>query len=417
MTRPVLLDALTRFRGSLPDKARVYVGGCSGEPLSAAEAMAGDPSLAEGITFAGVWIPGVNRTDWSALSETSTAESIFISADLRAGFEAGRVRFLPLPYTQAWPWLETAAIDGAIIGTSPPDANDRVSLGVSPDFADAVIARPDVLKLAIINPSMPAPPNAPTYPQDVFDLVVEQDTPLPEMVPVELPPTFAAIAGNIASLIEDGDTLQFGLGNVQQATLGALTGHRDLSVHSGMISNPLMPLLEDGVVEKVTAGVAIGTRELYDYCINNPRLSFNPVSHTHALSTLAAIPNFKAINSIIEVDLFGQANAEFINGKQVSGTGGLVDFLRGAGVSEGGRAITALASTARCGTISRIVPRLAKNATSIARADIGTVVTEHGVADLRGLDIDARAQALIEVADPAFKGSLTNEWDAIRSAM
>ncbi|MEO1100960.1 MAG: acetyl-CoA hydrolase/transferase C-terminal domain-containing protein [Pseudomonadota bacterium] len=417
MTRPDLPDALARFRGSLPDDARVYVGGCSGEPLSAAEAMANDPSLAKGVTFSGIWIPGVNRTDWSALSETSTVESIFISADLRAGFEAGRVRFLPLPYTQAWPWLETAAIDGAIVVTSPPDGQGRVSFGVSPDFAGAVIARPDVVKLAIINPSMPAPPNAPTYPLDIFDLATEQDTPLPEMAPVELPPAFAAIAGNIASLIEDGDTLQFGLGNVQQATLGALTGHRGLSVHSGMISNPLMPLLKSGAVETVTAGVAIGTRELYDYCADDPRLSFNPVSHTHALATLAAIPNFKAINSIIEVDLFGQANAEFINGKQVSGTGGLVDFLRGAGLSKGGRAITALASTARGGTISRIVPRLAPNATSITRADIGTVVTEHGAADLRGLAIDARAGALIEIADPAFRDRLANDWDAIRSAM
>lgn len=417
MTRPDLLQALARFRSSLPDDARVYVGGCSGEPLSVAEAMADDPSLAKGVTFIGVWIPGVNRTDWSAFSDTSKAESIFISADLRAGFETDRVRFLPLPYTQAWPWLETSAVDGAIVVTSMPDANGRVSLGVSPDFAGAVLARPGVVKLAILNPLMPAPANAPTYPLDTFDLVVEQETALPEMPPADLPPTFRAIADNIAALIEEGDTLQFGLGNVQQATLGALAGHRGLSVHSGMISDPLMPLLESGVVERVNAGVAIGTRALYEYCATDPRLSFHPVSHTHALATLAAIPRFKAVNSIIEVDLFGQANAEFINGRQVSGTGGLVDFLRGAALSKGGRAITALASTARGGTISRIVPRLAPDATSIARADIGTVVSEHGKADLRGRPIDARAEALIGIADPTFRDSLTNDWDAIRSAM
>ena len=144
---------------------------------------------------------------------------------------------------------------------------------------------------------------------------------------------------------------------------------------------------------------------------------FAPVTYTHAISTLAEIQNFQAINSCIEVDLFGQANAEFIRGRQISGTGGLVDFLRGAALSDGGRAVLALASTAKQGSISRIVPRLPANATSISRADVDTVVTQHGIAELKYKSIDERARALIEIADPAFREQLNADWYEIRKGL
>lgn len=416
-----LLGALTGLRRNLPAQARLYVAGCSGEPIALAEAFRAAPDLAAGVTFLGIWIPGVNRTDWASLHPQARAETIFLSAELRPSFEAGRTGFRPLAYTQAWAWLATTPLDAAVVMVSPPDASGEVSLGLSADFSGAVLGRADIPALALINPAMPAPPASPKVPLSRFAHVGEAETPLVQLQPADLPPAFERIGAHIASLIDAGDTLQFGLGNVQQAVLAALTGHTDLRIHSGMVTDPVLALLETGVIPpergSITTGVALGTEALYARAGRDPAFRFAPVAHTHALATLAAIPCFKAINSCLEVDLFGQANAEFIAGRQVSGTGGLVDFLRGAAASADGRAITALTSTARRGTLSRIVPRLAPDATSIARADMDTVVTEHGIAELKGGTLDERAHALIAIADPAFRDSLTAAWDEMRRAM
>lgn len=417
MVYQTLSDAFRTFRRQLPAEARLYVGGCSGDPVALTELLRADPGLAAGLTFLGVWIPGINRTDWASLHANSRAESIFLPPDYRPSFEAGRTRFLPLPYTQAWPWLCETPLDGGVVMVSPPGEDARVSLGVSPDFAPAILARPDVPLLAVINPHMPAPPHSIRIPLSRFAYVCEDARPLVEVLPAPLPPAFSAIARHISSLIEEGDTLQFGLGNVQQAVLGELASRRGLRIHSGMISDPVQGLMDADPDIPVTTGIAVGTSTFYDRLATAPNVNFLPVSETHMLDRLAAIPNFTAINSLIEIDLFGQANAEFIGGQQVSGLGGLVDFLRGAQLSRGGKGITALASTAKGGAISRIVPRLPGNAVSIARTDLDIVVTEHGVARLKGRDIDARAQALIDIADLDHRATLTEEWSRMRSRM
>lgn len=416
-----LPNALTQFRESLPETARIYVAGCSGEPLSVVEALRESPDLAAGVTFLGIWIPGVNATDWAGLHPSARAESIFVSPALRPSFEAERTRFLPLSYSQSTRWLANTALDAGIVMISPPDDNGLVSLGVSADFSTLIIARGTVPLLGVINPALRAPVNGPKFPLDRFQFLAEAEHALIQVTEADLPKTFARIGDQIANLCAPGDTLQFGLGNVQQAVLKSLHGHRGLRLHAGMISNPIVELLDSGALESdygaVTTGVAIGTESLYDRAVEDDRVLFAPVTHTHSISTLADIPNFKAINSCIEVDLFGQANAEFIKGRQVSGTGGLVDFLRGAAESDGGRAILALASTAKKGAISRIVPRLPNDATSIARADLQTVVTEHGVADLKHKSIEDRAQALIGIADPQFQDQLAADWHEIRKGL
>lgn len=417
LAEPALIDAIADFRARMPAQARLYVGGCSGEPTAAFAAFQAAPELAAGVTFLGIWIPGVNALDWAGLHPDARAETIFLSPALRESFEAGQTKLRPLPYTQAWPWLATTPLDGAIVMTTPTGADGTLSLGVSADFAGAVLDRSDVPALALINPEMPRPADGPAWPRERFEAQIEAPRPLIQIPEKPLPSAFAAIAEHVSSLIEDGDTLQFGLGNVQQAVLGGLANHRDLKVHSGMVSDPLLDLLDAGRVDTITTGVVIGTNPLYGRAAEDSRFRFRPVSHTHAISTLARLPQFKAINSVIEVDLFGQANAEFIGARQVSGTGGLVDFLRGGALSPGGAAIAALVSTARKGTVSRIVPRLPANATSIARADLQFIVTEHGIADLRQADIDARADSLIAIADPAFQDTLAREWKQMRSAM
>jgi len=176
-------------------------------------------------------------------------------------------------------------------------------------------------------------------------------------------------------------------------------------------------VLDSGAVSEVVTGMAAGGRALYDRCGADARIRFEPSSFTHDIRVLAAIPRLVAVNSALEIDLFGQANAEMQAGRQISGVGGLTDFLRGARLSDGGLPILALPASARRGEISRIVPRLPPVAVSVPRADVGLVVTEHGVADLRGLTLDGRAEALIGVADPGHRDGLAEAWAEIRRTM
>lgn len=412
-----LAEAFADFRRTLAPRPRLYVGGCAGEPAGLAAAMQADPNIAAGITFLGAWVPGINKTDWAGLHPDARAETTFLPPAWRASYEAGRTRILPLSYSAAWDWIRTTPLDGAVLLTSPPDAKGEVSLGVSPDFGPALLGRTDLPILAISNPAMPDVPNSVRVPVSRFAAIAEDETPLVEVAPALLAPGFDRIAQHVAGLIPNGAVLQFGIGNVQQAVLTALGGMKNFSIYSGIVSDPVADLLDTNDTLEVATGVAVGTRRLYDRLASETRVRFLPVSETHFINRLAAIPRFTAINSVIEVDLFGQANAEFIGGRQVSGTGGLTDFLRGARASEGGIGITALLSTAREGRVSRIVPRLPQVATSVTRADMDTVITEHGAARLIGLDLDARAQALIAVADPAHRNALSNAWDEMRRAI
>ncbi len=417
LTYPTLSQAFRALRQRMPQTARLYVGGCSGDPLALADVLRDNLGLAAGLTFVGVWIPGINRTDWASLHPDARTETFFLPPDFRASFDARRTKILPMSYSQAWQWLSETPLDGAVVMVSPPDKHGMVSLGVSPDFAPAILARRDVPAFAIINPQMPAPPQSISVPLSRFAHLAEDARALIEIAPTPLPHVFETIAEHICGLIETGDTLQFGLGNVQQAVLTRLAGRRGLRIHSGMISDPVQGLMDSDPALSITAGIAVGTAAFYRRLASAPKVRFLPVSETHMPDRLAAIPRFTAINSLIEIDLFGQGNAEFIGGQQVSGLGGLPDFLRGASLSPGGKGIVALASTAQKGAISRIVPRLSEGAVSLARTELDIVVTEHGVARLKGCDIDARAGALIGIADPAHRATLAGEWARLRSRM
>lgn len=409
-------QALFALRDRLPEGGRIYAPGCSGEPLLFVEAMKANPALAAGLTFFGIWIPGVNKTDYAGLHPDAKSELIFASADFRNSLATGRAELRPLSYTQSVRWLETTPADAAIVQVSPPDANGMCSLGVSADFSPILLAR-DIFKIAHINPAMPAPASSPRISIGDFDICVEASHNILRYAIDSLPPVFEEIARNIATLINDSDTLQFGLGNVQIAILSALKRKKNLRIHSGMITDPILEALDAGVIAhkpgSITTGVALGTPPLYERASSDTRFRFAPVSFTHAIKTLSAIENFIAINSVIEVDLFGQANAEFLGGKQISGAGGLVDFLRGAALAPGGKPIAALASTAKGGAVSRIVPKLDGPCVSVARADMGYVVTEYGVADLRGKTVEERAKALIAIAHPDHRQTLFQAWNDI----
>ncbi|MGP1275478.1 MAG: acetyl-CoA hydrolase/transferase C-terminal domain-containing protein [Caulobacterales bacterium] len=409
-------DALIDIRRTFGETARIYVPGVAAEPLVLADALRAEPELAAGHVFSGIWIPGVNGTDWSGFHPDSRSEQIFLGPEWRAGFEQGRTRFLPLTYTQAWRWLEASPVDAAFVTVSPPDAQGRASLGGASDFTPALWARARC-RYAIINPNLIAMNGAPEIALSDCDGIIEADTALPGYDAGALAPEFEAIAGHVSGLVQDSDAVQFGLGKVQLAVLPALHAHKRLNIHSGMVSDPLLALLDGDGIASMTTGAILGSDGLHRRLGSDNRLTIKTVRQTHFPGAFENLHGFCAINSLIEVDLFGQGNGEFVDGRQVSGGGGLLDFARGAQIAPAGRAVFALVSTARKGTVSRIVPRLATGAATLTRSDIAIVVTEHGVAHLDGLDIDSRAQALISIAAPQHQGALQGEWDAMRRAM
>jgi 4-hydroxybutyrate CoA-transferase len=224
----------------------------------------------------------------------------------------------------------------------------------------------------------------------------------------------------VADLIRDGDCIQTGIGAIPAAILAALANKNDLGLHSGLIDDGGMALIERGVMtsrakpidrgQHVT-GMALGSTALMDWLAQRPDVMFRGADHTHEVRAIREIPNFVSINSAVEIDLFGQVNAERVGGRQLSGTGGSVDFMRAAKASRGGRSIVAMTATARGGSVSRIVPRV-ELATAL-RTDVDLIVTEYGVADLKHASAAARVEALIDIAAPAFRDALHST--AIRS--
>lgn len=390
--------------------------GVAAEPRALTAALEAEPELVAGHTFLGIWIPGVNGTDWAGLHPEAHSEQIFLGGEWRDSFEAGRARFLPFTYSRAWRWLEETRVDAAFVTVSTPDASGKASLGTASDFTPAVWARAP-LKFAIVNPKMPNIASAPSIDLAACDGVIEADTPLPGYDAGALAPEFEAIAAHVAGLVRDGDAVQFGLGKVQLAVLPALKAHKGLTIHSGMVSDPLLALLDGDQLAALRTGAILGGPALNARLADDPRLAMRTVRQTHFPDCFASLNGFCAINSLIEVDLFGQGNGEFVGNRQISGGGGLLDFARGAQIASGGRAVFALVSTARNGAVSRIVPRLKSGAVTLTRSDIAIVVTEHGVAHLDGLDIDARAEALISVAAPQHRDALADEWAAMRREM
>ncbi|MGF1639586.1 MAG: acetyl-CoA hydrolase/transferase family protein [Rhodospirillales bacterium] len=399
---------------------RVYAPGLSGESPLLVDALRADPERCAGVRFVGVWLPGYNEVDYAGLHPSARATAFFVGPALRASFVAGRIDYLPMSYFAIYAYLrDRAPVDLALLQVAPPDPFGRCSLGVANDFTPAMLDKA-ACTVAHVNPEMPRTVGAATVRFEDLDYVVEAPHPLLGGDD-GIDPAFAAIGRHLATLVPDGATLEVGVGKVQ-GVLAALCGHRDLRLHTGAFSDPLLRLAESGALADrdaaVTAGVAWGSEALYAFVADNPRFCFAPVGATHAVTTLAAIDRFIAVNAVIEVDLLGQANAEMIDGRQVSSAGGITDFMRGARLSPGGLAVVALPATTKGGTVSRIVPRLdAGTAVSVARADMQVVVTEHGIADLRDRSVDARAEALIAVAAPAFRDRLAAAWRDRRARM
>ncbi|MGZ8410948.1 MAG: acetyl-CoA hydrolase/transferase family protein [Hyphomicrobium sp.] len=405
--------------GLLRPGMTVYIAGLAGESNLFAEALAKSPERCAGIRFVGVWLPGFNRTDYAALHSDARATAFFVGPELRRSFAAGAIDFVPISYFNIFTYLRSSTIDLAFVHVSAPDADGRVSLGVANDFTPAILSKA-ATTVAHINPQMPRTFGASTLPLQDIDYAIEASCPL-RGGDDTIDPTFRTIGSHLATLVQDGDTLEIGIGRVQSVLAGLLE-KRDLSFHTGAITDPLLSLEKAGALASrdgaITTGVAWGTRALYDFVADQPRVHFAPVGWTHDIRNIAAIARFVAINSVVEVDLLGQANAEMIGGRQISSAGGLTDFMRGARLSQGGFSIIALAATAKGGAVSRIVPSLGpETVVSAARGDVDYIVSEHGIADLRYASVDARAEALIAIAAPQFRSDLHAAWRQRRTRM
>jgi acyl-CoA hydrolase len=332
--------------------------------------------------------------------------------ELRSAGQAGRLEVVPAHYS-ALPRLFAERLLPADIGlvqVSPPGPDGLCSLGIGADYSADAAGHSRML-IAEINHRMPATRGTPGIPLDRFAAVLETDRPLPE-APGRTPDEIdAAIAGHVASLVEDGDTIQTGVGALPAAILDGLSGHQDLGFHSGMLTDGVLRLVGQGVITGrrkeidaglVVTGIAIGSAGLYARLDEMP-VEFRPASYTHSARVLARFSRLVAINSALEVDLTGQVGAEVVRGRYLGGVGGQADFS-GAAARTGARSIIALRS--RAGEESTIVAALRDGPVTTARADVDVVVTEHGVAHLRGCALSERAGRLATIAAPEHRDKL-----------
>jgi acyl-CoA hydrolase len=394
---------------------RVYLPGASGESLALAQALADEPDRLRGVELVSCLVPGMNTFDYAALDAEARVTTFLLPPALRPSFEAGRVRLLPLAYSAIARHLAAPGrIDVAVAHVTTPDAVGRCALGVAADFTP-IVWKSAAVRAAIVNPQLPRLPG-PTIRLSEAEVVVE----LPgEPVSGETAAegaTLEAIAAAAAGYVAEGAAIQLGIGGAPGAMWPHLCGHRDLRIASGMVTDGVMLLDASGALaaDGHRAGIAYGAAGFYTWLEESRRIELATTAETHDVTALARRPRFTAINSALEVDLFGQVNLEWQGTRLASGVGGAPDFARAAALSEGGRSLVLLPSTAKGGSLSRIVARIDAPTVSIPRSEADVVITEHGAAELRGRSLDERAAALIAVAAPEWRDGLEAAWRELR---
>jgi 4-hydroxybutyrate CoA-transferase len=349
--------------------------------------------------------------------------ALFIGSNCRKAVNEGRADFTPI-FLSEIPSLfykKILPIDTALIHVSPPDKYGFCSYGVGVEITKPA-AETARFVIAQVNPRMPRTLGDSFIHIDKIDKVVEVDVPIVEApmqsnkVTAEESEIFQRIGFHISELIEDGSTLQMGIGAIPDAVLSFLSNRKDLGIHSEMFSDGVIKLVENGVITnerktlhqgKIVSSFVLGTKRLFDFLDNDPFLEFHPSHYTNDPFIIAKNDNMVAINSALEVDITGQVCADSIGNRIFSGFGGQVDFIRGASRSKGGKPIIALPATAKGGELSRIVPFLKQGAgVTTSRGDVHYVVTEYGIAELHGRSIRERANALIKIAHPKFREEL-----------
>jgi 4-hydroxybutyrate CoA-transferase len=395
---------------------RVFIHSVAAAPQRLIRAMTDRYSELRGVEIVHLHTEGDAPYAAPGLRESFRVNALFIGANVRQAVQSGRADYTPVFLSEVPALFRRGVvpIDVALVHVSPPDRHGFCSLGISVDVARAA-AQTARCVIAQVNPRMPRSHGDGLIHRSAFHAMVEAEDPLPEHVPATPGPVDIAIGRHVAGLVEDGATLQLGIGSIPNAVLAALDGHRRLGIHSEMFSDGVIPLVEKGVITgeekrvhpgKIVAGFVMGSRRLYDFLDDNPLVSLLDIAYVNDTAVIRRNPRVCAINSAIEVDLSGQVCADSIGERLYSGVGGQMDFIRGASLSVGGRPIIALPSTTSRGE-TRIVPVLKTGAGVVTtRAHVHHVVTEHGVADLYGRSLRQRAKALTAIAEPAHREAL-----------
>jgi 4-hydroxybutyrate CoA-transferase len=353
------------------------------------------------------------------------SNSLFIGPGLRKAVEAGRAEFIPV-FLSDIPDLFSSRripIDVAMVQLSPPDAHGNCTLGTSVDCARAAVDSAQIV-LAEINHNMPRTHGHSVVPLSRVTAFTVTSRPLHAAPPAEQGPVESRIGELIAGLVEDGATLQMGIGAIPDAVLARLGNKHELGVHTEMFSDGLIPLVEGGVITnrqkavhpgRVVTSFVSGTSKLFDYVNDNLLVEFHPCDRTNDTALIRKNPKVVAINAALAIDLSGQVCADSMGPTMFSGIGGQMDFIRGAALSRGGKPIIALPSTAKGGQVSRISTLLAPGSGVVTtRGHVHYVVTEHGVVNLHGLNLRQRADALIGIAHPDFRAELRREVSQLR---
>ncbi|MBM3227034.1 MAG: acetyl-CoA hydrolase/transferase family protein [Candidatus Tectomicrobia bacterium] len=343
---------------------------------------------------------------------------LLVPEALRSGVAAGYVDYTPAHFHQISALFADGPrqLDVAVVAVAPPAADGTCSYGAYVGFMDQArqVAR---TVIAEVNAQMPDTAGATRFPLACADAVLLADYPLPENPRPVMTDVERQLGAHVAALIRDGDCLQVGGGAVPAAVAECLTARQDLGIHTELFTDWMVDLIEQGCINgarknfdrgKVVTSFCRGTQRLYAFIHNNPQVEFHPIEYTNDPYRIGLLDNVVAINAAVQIDLTGQVNSESLGTRQMSGTGGLVDFVRGAARSQGGRSIIAIPSTALGGTVSRIVPAFEPGtAVTVLRAEAHWIVTEYGACNLRGMTLRERARALIDIAHPAFREPLT----------
>jgi acyl-CoA hydrolase len=410
--------------GHLKSHHKVFVHGAAMTPTRLLDAMLERTDLQD-VNLYHLHLGGPCRFADAQYRDAFCSYSLFTGASLRAAVAMGHAQYVPV-FLSDIPGLfanRRIALDVALVSLSPPDAHGNCTLGTSVDAARAAVDHASII-LAEINERVPRTHGASVVPFERITAFVNTDQPLHEVPPALLGPVESQIGEHIAALIEDGSTLQMGIGAIPDAVLARLGNKLELGVHTEMFSDGLIPLIRDGVITnrrktvhpgRTVTSFVNGSRALFDFVHDNQSVVFHPCDRTNDTATIRRNPRVCAINSALEIDLTGQVCADSVGHTIYSGIGGQMDFIRGAALSPGGRAIVALPSTAKQGQISRIVSTLHPGAGVVTtRGHVHYVATEYGVVDLHGRSLRQRAEALISIAHPDFRAELIREVNQLR---
>lgn len=413
-------EAVAAIRSNM----NVFVQGCAATPVALLDALAARTDL-RNVRLYHLHTEGTKSFVDPSVAGRLISCSFFTGAAARTAVQEGRADFIPV-FLSDIPSLFTSGkikLDAALVQLSPADRHSVHTLGTSVDAARAAVDCAPLI-IAEINPNMPRTHGNTAVPARKLSFSIDVDRPLPEAhagAPGEVETRIGEI---IAGLIEDGSTLQMGIGGIPDAVLARLGNKRELGIHTEMFSDRLIDLIEGGVVtnthKRVHPGRSVtsfinGTRRLYDFVNDNSQIEFHPCDRTNDTALIRKNPKVVAINSALEVDITGQVCADSIGHKIYSGIGGQMDFIRGAALSTGGKPIIALPSTAAGGKISRISAELPLGAGVVTtRGHVHWVVTEYGAVNLVGLSLRQRGEALISIAHPDFRSELARKLAATR---